>query len=102
MGGGAHMGHRRAGRGTGVAAALAALLAVAVQFAPAIADPLVGPLPAGSNATMTLTSAVTNLANGAAVTFHVDTSGPTTLNLIEVHICSHATPPSPPFINGAT
>jgi hypothetical protein len=56
--------------------------------APVSADTLTTPTPAPASATtLTFTSSHDGLVNGQAINFHVDTTAPDSLNLVEAHIC---------------
>jgi hypothetical protein len=70
-------------------AAVVALGSVAALASPASADPTVGPTPAPTaNTSITFTNSHDGLVAGQGVTFHVDTTLPTTLNKVHAKICA--------------
>src|ERR1700688_3094034 len=77
-------------RHPGAVAALAAIAAVAVQFAPVGAAAPTGPSPATTNAVTLSAAPVDNLADGAVITYTVNTAGSTKLiGALTAHICVH-------------
>src|SRR5262249_25290345 len=70
-------------------AAVVTLGAVGALASPASADPTIGPTPAPTaNTSITFTNSHDGLVGGQGVTFHVDTTLPTTLNKVHARICA--------------
>jgi hypothetical protein len=72
-----------------VLAAVVSLGTVAAMAVPAAADPTIGPTPVPTNATsITFTNSHDGLVNGQGIGFHVDTTGPASLNKVHGKICA--------------